>query len=136
VKPDDENVAGAPVEPEPDEPTPWSELDRRVKLAQIGLAALAAGLGIALAVIVAEPPTEKVFVTRNSTTTTTSTAVPTTTVTTITRPTTTTSTETTETVTETTTQVETSTVTETSTVETPPGVRAAPDRNPRVEPGA
>jgi hypothetical protein len=88
--------------------------DRRKNAALIALAALAAGLGIALGLILSDPPTEKVFVTQTETTT--STEVPTTTTLTTSTVTTTTSTTTStdETVTSTTTAPpETTTVTTT-----------------------
>ncbi len=107
----------APLDPGEE---PGDDVDRRTKLALIALAALAAGLGIALGVILAQPPTNEVTTTEFATKTTTSTAVPTTTVITTTQPTTTTSTETTETETETVTTTQTGeTVTETSTVTAP-----------------
>jgi hypothetical protein len=88
--------------------------DRRKNAALIALAALAAGLGIALGLILSDPPTEKIFVTQTETST--STEVPTTTTLTTSTVTTTTSTTTStdETVTSTTTAPpETTTVTTT-----------------------
>jgi len=74
------------------------------------------GLGIALALIVSDPPKEEVVITRTETETTTTTPTTTTVVTTVTRNTTTTTTETTRTITETTTRrPETTTVTTTVT---------------------
>ena len=91
-------------------------LDGRAKAALIGLAALAAGLGIALALILADPPTEEVVLTTTETKTTTERPTTTTVTTSTITNTTTTETITDETVTETTTAPpETSTVTTTVT---------------------
>ena len=106
--------------PEPPDGRPPDEqqapLDGRAKAALIGLAALAAGLGIALALILADPPTEEVVLTATETKTTTERPTTTTLTTSTLTNTTTTETTTDETVTETTTgPPETSTVTTTVT---------------------
>jgi hypothetical protein len=84
-----------PFEPADDDAeAPAQGLDRRARLALIGLAALAAGLGVALALIVSDPPTEKVFVTDTVTKTTTPTTTTVTTSTLVTTVTTSTTTST------------------------------------------
>ena len=105
----------ATPELEPEHPA----LDQRTKLIMIGLIALAVGLGIALAVIIAQPPTKDVIVTHTVTSTTKPTTTTTVVTTTIQTTTTQTKTETTKTVTDTTTApAETSTVTTTVTAPT------------------
>ena len=104
-----------PPGPGPEDPGGRGPIPQRAKIALIALSALAAGLGVALALIVADPPTDEIVVTSRATVTTTETETPTTTtITTTTRQTTTTTTTHRRTVTETETgPAETTTVTET-----------------------
>jgi hypothetical protein len=102
-----------PPEEDPDQRPP---MDSRAKVAIVALTALAIGLGIALGVVAADPPTEKLVVTQTETKTTTVRPTTTTITTSTLETTTTTTTRTDETVTTTVTEPpETSTVTETVT---------------------
>jgi hypothetical protein len=109
-----EETSPAPGEDGAPEP---GKLAKRTRWALIALSGVALGLGVALALIVADPPREQVVVTARETVTETET--PTTTVVTTTQQVTTTTIETTETVT--TTEEETRTRTVTTTVTEPRG---------------